>query len=191
MTVLFLSIAVTATFGWDVWPAFLDSMRFTRTVVLEQGNTGLHKIQSAFAWVRLWRGTIVQAYGIQAIVASAVMFALLRIWRSSIAIAHKKSALCLAALLITPYCMDYDLMLLAPVIALLAAEGKAHGFVNYEILCLTILWSMPGAVRNIAFVTFIPLAVPAMAFAFGLIYRRCNAQMRPTDRSHAVQIASW
>jgi hypothetical protein len=191
VTVLLLSVAVTATFGWSVWPAFLDSMRFTRTVVLEQGNTGLYKIQSAFAWVRLWRGTIGQAYGIQAIVALAVMIALLRIWRGSIATAYKKSALCLAALLITPYCMDYDLMLLAPVIALLAAEGKVRGFANYEILCLTLLWFVPSVARNIAYATFIPLAVPAMAFSFGLIYRRRNAQKQPGDASHAAQIASW
>src|SRR5439155_5653707 len=144
LTVLLLSVAVTAMFGWNVWPAFWDSMRFTRTVVLEQGNAGFHKIQSAFAWIRLWHGTIAQAYAVQAVAALAVMFALLRTWRAPIAMAYKKSALCLAALLITPYCMDYDLMLLAPAIALLAAEGKARGFADYEILSLTILWLIPG-----------------------------------------------
>ena len=36
---------------------------------------------------------------------------------------ERRKKLCLAALLITPYAMDYDLMLLAPVIALMATEG--------------------------------------------------------------------
>jgi len=190
-TVLLLSIAVTAVFGWDVWPAFFESMRFTRTVVLEQGNTGFHKIQSVFAWVRLWHGTTVQAYGAQAIVALTVMLALLRIWRGPFATAYQKSALCLAALLITPYCMDYDLMLLAPVIALLAAEGKTRGFVDYEILSLTLLWVIPIVARSVALLTFIPLAVPAMAFSFGLIYRRSNAQRRQAGAMQAAKIAPW
>ncbi|HKX65227.1 MAG TPA: glycosyltransferase family 87 protein, partial [Rhizomicrobium sp.] len=123
-TVACLSAAATASFGWQVWPAFLESMTFTRTVVLEQGNTGFHKIQSVFAWVRMWHGPVWLAYTAQIVAAVMVIFALLRIWRASIAIGYQKAALCAAALLITPYCLDYDLMLLAPAIALLAAEGK-------------------------------------------------------------------
>jgi len=190
-TVLCLAAAVTTIFGRDVWPAFLDSMHFTRTVVLEQGNTGFHKIQSVFALVRLWHGPTGLAYGAQAIVALTVMFALLRIWRASVPIAYKKAALCLAALLTTPYCLDYDLMLLAPVIALLAAEGKARGFAGYEILSLTILWCVPIVARNVAQATFIPLAVPAMIFSFGLIYRRCNAQTHQQGTLQEAKIASW
>lgn len=191
VSVLFLSAAVTAIFGWGVWPAFLDSMRFTRTVVLEQGNTGFHKIQSAFAWIRLWHGTIAQAYVVQAIVALTAMAALQRIWRGSVAMAYKKSALCLAALLITPYCLDYDLMLLAPAIALLATEGKVRGFAGYEILSLTVLWFIPIVARNIAHATFIPLAVPAMIFSFVLIYRRCDAQKRREKTLQTAKSASW
>jgi len=186
-----LAIAATASFGWQVWPAFLESMTFTRTVVLEQGNTGFHKIQSVFAWVRMWNGAVWLAYGVQVAVAVMVIFALLRIWRSSIATGYKKAALCVAALLITPYCLDYDLMLLAPAIALLAAEGKNRGFPDFEILCLAILWLMPIAARSFAQTTFIPLAVPAMLFCFALIYRRCGAQSSRKSAIPVAKIASW
>jgi alpha-1,2-mannosyltransferase len=189
--VLLLAIAVTAVFGSGVWAAFLNSMHFTRTVVLEQGNTGFHKMQSVFALVRLWNGPVPLAYAAQAIVVFTVMLALLRIWRGSIAMAYKKSALCLSALLATPYCMDYDLMLLAPVIALLAAEGKARGFASYEILSLTILWLVPIVARNVAHIMFLPLAVPAMLFSFGLIYRRCNAHGRQQVSLQNSKIVSW
>jgi len=99
--------------------------------------------------------------------------------------------LCVAALLITPYCLDYDLMLLAPAIALLATEGKARGFSGYEILCLAILWLMPIAARNFAQVTFFPLAVPAMIFSFALIYRRYRAEVRSPGALQPAKSMSW
>ena len=57
-TVAVLALAVTFAFGVDVWTAFLASTHFTRTVVLEQGDTGWHKIQSVFSLVRMWGGGI-------------------------------------------------------------------------------------------------------------------------------------
>ncbi len=186
-TVTCLAGLATLSFGWQVWPAFLESLAFTRTVVLEQGNTGFHKIQSVFAWMRMWKAPVPLAYGAQMAVAAISIFALLRIWRSPIAEGYKKAALCVAALLITPYCLDYDLMLLAPAIALLVAEGKSRGFAGYEILCLAILWLMPIAARNFALVTLIPLAVPAMLFSLALIYRRCRPGLRPVDALQPVK----
>lgn len=190
-TVACLIIAATARFGWQVWPAFLDSMTFTRTVVLEQGNTGFHKMQSVFAWTRMWNGSIFLAYGVQMAIAVTATFALVGIWRSSLAPGYKKAALCVAALLVTPYCLDYDLMLLAPVIALMAAEGRARGFSDYEIPCLAVLWLIPVAARNFTQVTLIPLAVPAMLFCLALIYVRYRRQQRRESAFQSVKIASW
>ena len=64
-TVVLLALATTLAFGPHVWQAFLDSTRFTRTVVLEQGNTGWYKIQSVFAWARMWGAPIPLAYALQ------------------------------------------------------------------------------------------------------------------------------
>ena len=190
-TVAVLAGLVTALFGLDIWPAFIQSLHFTRTVVLEQGNTGFHKMQSAFAWVRMWGGSISLAYLVQAAVALPVIAALITIWRDDVDDAYKKASLCLAALLITPYCLDYDLVLLAPAIALLAASGKARGFSDFEILCLAMLWSVPVIARNVAHVSLLPLAVPTMLFCFLLIWRRRNAQDHPKVAINAPQIASW
>ncbi|HWM60785.1 MAG TPA: glycosyltransferase family 87 protein [Rhizomicrobium sp.] len=175
-TVLAAGGAVTMIFGAEIWPAFMASAHFTRTVVLEQGNTGFYKMQSVFAGIRMWGGGVTLAYGAQAIAAVTVLYGLVRIWRGNIAIGYKGAALCLAALLVTPYSMDYDLMLLAPAIVLLIAEGTARGFKNYERLLLTVLWVVPAIVRNVAHYTIIPLAIPAMVFCLGSIYLRCGAR---------------
>jgi len=191
ITVVILSAMVTVLFGYDIWPAFVQSLHFSRTVVLEQGNTGFHKIQSVFAWVRMWGGSISLAYFVQAAVALSVIAALIRIWRDNLDEAYKKAALCLAALLTTPYLLDYDLMLLAPAIALVAARGKARGFADFEILSLVLLWCVPVVARNFAHATLIPLTVPTMIFSLLLIWRRRNARDRPEVAINAPQIASW
>jgi len=172
VTILLLTAAVTAVFGWAVWPAFAESMRFTRMVVLEQGNTGFYKIQSMFAFVRLLGGSIALAYLAQVLLALVIAACLVGIWRSRSSLSDKKSALCLAALMITPYCMDYDLVLLAPVIALSAAPGRARGLADYEILALVLLWLAPGITRALAHHAFIPVAMGAMLFSFMQIWRR-------------------
>lgn len=170
--VLVLAVAVTILFGANVWSAFLASSQFTRQVILEQGNTGFHKIQSVFAWLRLWGASVPVAYAGQAIASALVLFGLVRIWRSPVAAGYKGAGLCLAALLATPYSLDYDLMLLAPAIALIVAEGTARGFRDYERPVLVLLWGMPAAVRTVAFYTDIPLAAPLAIFCLILIYQR-------------------
>ena len=48
-TVLALVAISTLAFGADVWRMLIDALPFTREVVLEQGGTGWHKIQSVFS----------------------------------------------------------------------------------------------------------------------------------------------
>jgi hypothetical protein len=175
-TVATLLAAATLAFGVDVWPAFLEGARFTRLVVLEAGNTGWHKIQSVFAWVRMWGGSVPLAYGVQAAVTVAVAGALAWLWRSRADFALKAAALAIAALLATPYSLDYDLMVLAPAIAFLAAYGLTHGFRPFEASALAVLWLAPLAARSFAQLTLIPLGAPAMLLVFGLILSRALAE---------------
>lgn len=183
-TVFVMAVSVTLLFGADVWSAFLSSAHFTRNVVLEQGGTGFHKIQSVFAWTRLWGGPVMLAYGLQALTALAVLLALIRIWRGDMSMSYKGAALCLAALLVTPYSLDYDLVLLAPAIALLVAAGFEKGFANYELVSLALLWLVPIITRNVALYTFIPLAIPAMAVSLALIHNRYKgSQTLPSSRA--------
>jgi hypothetical protein len=175
-TVAALLAAATLAFGVDVWPAFLEGARFTRLVVLEAGNTGWHKIQSVFAWVRMWGGSVPLAYGVQAAVTVAVAVALAWLWRSRANFALKAAALAIAALLATPYSLDYDLMVLAPAIAFLAAYGLTHGFRPFEASALAVLWLAPLAARSFAQLTLVPLGTPAMLLVFGLILSRALAE---------------
>jgi hypothetical protein len=175
-TVAVLVAAATLAFGVEVWPAFLEGSRFTRIVVLEAGNTGWHKIQSVFAIVRMWGGSVPLAYAVQAAAAIAAAGALAWLWRSRADYPLKAAALAIAALLATPYSLDYDLMVLAPAVAFLAAHGLTHGFRPYEASALAALWLVPLVARTFAQMTLIPLGVPAMLVVFMLILRRAATE---------------
>jgi hypothetical protein len=165
----------------------MASTEFTRTVLLESGDVGWHKMQSVFAWVRMWGGSIALAYAVQGAVTLALAGTLIWLWRGCVPFALKAAALCLAAPLATPFSLDYDMMVLAPAIAFLALHGLAHGFGRYGKTALAALWMVPLVARPVAGATFIPLGVPAMLAAFMLALRDAAAvAVAPASRTDAA-----
>lgn len=176
-TVIVLALVTTLAFGIDIWRAFLASTHFTRVVVLEQGDTGWHKIQSVFSWARMWGGGIPLAYAMQAAATLAIAASLVALWRSRASFALKAAALVVGALLATPYSLDYDFVILAPAIAFFAADGFTRGFGPWEKSALALLWLMPLVARTIAQQAMIPLGVIAMSILFILILRRATGEL--------------
>jgi len=174
-TVALLAVATTLALGPHVWDAFLASTRFTRIIVLEAGDTGWYKIQSVFSWTRMWGGSIPLAYAMQGTVTAALGVALVWLWRGAASFPLKAAALCIAAILATPYSLDYDMMVLAPAIAFVAADGFARGFHNWDKSALAGLWLVPLVTRSVAEWTLIPLGVPMMIAMFLLVLRRAAA----------------
>ena len=173
-TVAALVIAATLAFGIETWRAFFVFAEYTRIVVLETGQTGWHKIQSVFSWARMWGAPVSLAYAIQGTVTLTIAAALVWLWRSRESFALKAAALCLAAVLTTPYSIDYDLMVLAPAIAFLAVDGPTRGFGPWEKTALAFLWIVPLIARGVAQVTFVPLGVIAMIAMFALVLHRAG-----------------
>ncbi len=176
-TVSVLALATTLVFGPHVWQAFFDSTRFTRVVALEQGDTGWYKIQSLFAWARMWGASVAVAYALQSVLIVALAAALIWLWRSTAPYPLKAAALCIAAILATPYTFDYDMMVLAPAMAFMAVDGDARGFGPWEKSTLAALWLVPLVARTVAQVTLIPLGVPIMLAIFVLLLRRSTLQL--------------
>src|SRR5437588_198928 len=131
-------------------------------VNLGHGHNGfLTAALIGFALVQLDRRPTLAA-SVQGAVTRGVAAALIWCWRSSAPFALKAAALCLAAILATPYSLDYDLMVLAPAIAFLAVDGLARGFGSWQKTALAFLWIVPLIARGFAQITLIPLAVIAM-----------------------------
>ena len=180
LSVIALSLLCSLAFGTEIWTAFLASEQFTRTVVLEQGQTGFYRIQSMFAWVRLWGGPVPLAYAAQGLLTLLCAVSVFRIWRGGASQGNKSASLCIAAILATPYSLDYDLMALAPAIALLAADAIAGGWRPYEKSLIAGLWLMPFVARALPALTLIPIAVPVMIAALALTLRYADGEASRT-----------
>ena len=176
VTVAALVVATWIGFGGAAWIAFRDSFEFTRTVILEQGDTGFFKMQSPFAAVRLWHGSVPLAYAVQGAAVLIVGFFLVRLWRSEAAFALKSAALLSGALISTPYLLDYDLMVMAPAIAFLVSHGLERGFLPYEKTALAFCWVAPLLTRSLAEHIGLPLGLIALLTLFALAYRRAVAE---------------
>ena len=173
-TVAVMTAATLAVFGLDAWTAFVRSLSFTREVVLEQGSPGWHKLQSAFAAVRMVGGSVPLAYAVQAAVIVAVAIVLAFVWRGRADLRVKSAALLTATLLGTPYCFDYDMVVLGPALAFLAADGIRTGFGRFEKTLLAFVWIMPLLARSVAYATLLPLGPGAMAWLFAAIAARAK-----------------
>src|SRR5581483_3888144 len=172
VTVVLFAGASYLAFGEAAWRGFFESAAYSRAELLEAGGPGFEKAQSVFAAIRLWGGSVGLAYAVQGVVTLAVAVVLVQVWRSDRQFARKGAVLLLAAVLGTPFSLDYDLMILAPAIAWLALLGLREGFRPYEASVLAFLWLVPLVARNVAGATGIPLGVIAVALAFFMAARR-------------------
>jgi glycosyl transferase family 87 len=179
-TVIAVCAVTWAAFGTATWIAFRDSIDFTRTVVLEQGATGFFKIQSPFAALRLWGAPVGLAYMAQALLALAVALATIKLWRSGSAYPRKAAGLLTGALLVTPYLLDYDLVVLGPAIAFLVADGIKRGFAPYEKSVLAFAFVAPLVTRAVAEHAGIPLGLIAVGLVF--IFSMRDAALSPPSR---------
>jgi hypothetical protein len=179
------TVALTLTFwGWPVWQAFFDSLTPTRTIVLETGDTGFEKFQSAFAWLRLWGASVSVAYGLQAFVSVGVAAGCIWIWRSRADHRLKGAALLTGALLSSPYVLDYDLVVFGMALALLVAHGLHRGFYRWEKSLLALGWFVPVCARTIAGTAYMPLGFFTLVAIFALTMVRGRSSHDVSTSSH-------
>ena len=164
-----------ALWGVPVWEAFFNSLHASRTIVLEQGSTGFEKFQSAFAWWRLWGARLPLAYAAQAIVTVASVGATFLVWRSDADARLKAAVLLLAALLSSPYVLDYDFVVLGMAVACLVAHALQHGFARWEKTLLALAWLCPLFARTVAGTTLLPVGFFILLAVFALAVQRALA----------------
>ncbi|HET7888530.1 MAG TPA: glycosyltransferase family 87 protein [Bradyrhizobium sp.] len=176
LTVVTLIAASCFAFGIDSWTAFIGSTGTSRKVLLEQGAAGFEKLQSAFAAVRLWGGSVPLAYAVQSVVSALAVLATAWAWRASNDRALKAALLVCATALTSPHLLDYDLVLLAPALAFLTLAIYEDGARDFDKTLLALIWIMPLLTRSVAGLTSIPLGLLATLALFALVLRRLYRQ---------------
>ncbi len=178
VTVLGMSGFVTVLYGFEIWPAFFESMTLTRDIILEQGETGWFKIQSIFSAVMLWTDWLALAYAMQIALSLAVLAVVCFAFWYTHSIEERAAVLILGSLLVTPYSLDYDLVALAPALAFLVVRGLRDGFADFEVSLLVIAWFAPLITRPLMMVTGIPFALIAMLALFYVLAKRILANSK-------------
>jgi alpha-1,2-mannosyltransferase len=186
-TVAALVGAVTLVLGVDVWQAFLASTAFTRRVLLESGDPGWEKLQTVFAWARLWGAPLNVAYALQGAVTIGIVAALVMLWRSRASFAMKASAFAIASVLGTPFSVDYDMTILAIAVAYLACDGLERGFAPWQKTTVAALWLIPLIARSIAGATFVPVGALTMLAALAFVVWRAVIE----TRDETATVSDW
>lgn len=157
----------TLCFGVDEWARW-QSVSGAVQSVLDGGTVGFAKMQSVFSGLRLLGANAGIAYAVQGSVAVAAALILFFAVRRTGLIVEAAGATLVAALLTTPFLLDYDLVLLGFPIALLATRQS----LPWERIVCVICFAMPAFARTIGIYAGIPVAAPLAMFLFGLLIRR-------------------
>ena len=174
VTLAGMCVIATLAFGNEIWIAFYESRHFSQGFILEAGSTGWQKIQSIFSAVRMWGGSVNQAYFVQGILALFLTVSTIWIWRSKADHDLKAASLIVGSLLITPYMLDYDMVALAPALLFVTRYGLKVGFVPYERLLLAVIWMSPILTRPANEYLFLPIGLVSMLALFGLILHKAK-----------------
>jgi hypothetical protein len=128
-------------FGVNTWESMLDVSALTRATLLDQGQIGFEQIETLFGALRYFNVPLEIAYATQALLTTLVAIGLIHLWRSPVQYEIKAAGCITGTLLMTPYLLPYDLLLLVPAAAFLVRQGLRDGFHPYEraVIFLTLL----------------------------------------------------
>lgn len=166
--------APTLVFGPEIWSGFYETMRQARLEVMEAGAIGFEKIQSVFAQARFLGASPALAYALQGATTLALAAFVYRLWRGPARAEIKGAGLIVAAALATPYAVDYDLVVLAPAMALLIRDGLARGFGPYEKTILLFAAFAPAIARPIGSAVHISMGLAALVLLIAIVRRRAR-----------------
>jgi hypothetical protein len=161
-------------FGVQTWPEWYALTRAAQTA-MDAGTVGYAKMVSPFAGLMLLGFPMGLSYIGQGVVSLtvAVMLGLVS-WRRDFT--PQLGALMLAgSVLVTPFVLDYDMLLIAPAMIVIAAAGSAGGFRSWERLAVFLAFAAPAFARPLGMNLHLPIMPEIAFFLFWVLWRRMRA----------------
>jgi Glycosyltransferase family 87 len=149
----------TGLFGWGVWHGFIANLATGRRV-LEDGLVPFSKFLSAFALARMLGAGLAAAYAVQCLSAGAALGVMIRAQMRRASPGVECALIVLASLLITPYLLLSDIVILVFPLAWLLADWAREGFPPWSKVLLLLGYLLP--VLNLAY-------SPAHVCLFGML----------------------
>ena len=177
-----LVAATSWLYGADIWMAYLRDVVPQQHFLQEHGNGMLLlQISSAFYAGRLVGLPIGLAWGLQAIVSAVAIAAVIWTFRRRRDPVLSTALLIAATFLVTPYALNYDMVVLAWVLALLRQRAGNEPIDDYLIIAM---WTLPLTMM-LAGLIHIPLAMLVLAaFATRLVWQLAQNEARE-KRTHS------
>lgn len=166
-TALVLALMATLAFGSDIWAEW-RAVSATAQAALEQGAVPYAKMQSAFAGAMLLGAPLWLGYAVQGLVGVGVIGVVVRAsWRRRYDL--PLAALMLAgAPLVTPFVLDYDMVLLAFPLIWLAARTPRP----WERIACAAAFIAPAFARPLAMHFGVPIMPLVLIALFAVLARR-------------------
>jgi len=154
------------------YAAFFANSTYAREV-LNQGLVDPALMQSFYAGLRVLNVPVIAAYATQGLLSAGVLTT-----AAGVAFRYRPSGLALgaltvsAAVLVTPFLLDYDLLVTALPLGWLVLSGAKNGFRNWEKLLLLGAFLLPLATRKLAQLAHLPIAPLVLLIVFTFVIRR-------------------
>ncbi|MCT2400781.1 glycosyltransferase family 87 protein [Novosphingobium mangrovi (ex Huang et al. 2023)] len=184
ITALALAGLAALAFEPGIWAEWLAASGRAQAA-MEAGAVPFGKMVSTFAAARLLGAPAAVAYGLQVAVALTVVLAIAYLCRLGAWSAGLGATVLAGAPLVTPFVLDYDLVLIAFPLLYLAGEGLRTGFRDWEKLGLLLAFVVPVFARPLALKASIPVTPLVLLLLFALIVSRSAADAR--SERHAQQ----
>ena len=168
-TVAMLSLVSLALFGLDFWLAFLEASREAASprVVNEMFENIFMHMTTLLPAMRILGFPPAVAATVQLAGAVLAVAAVWHAFRRHGPSDARTAVLVTAMFLISPYTLNYDLLLLMPVAVALFRQGQAQGFYTGERLIYVALWGIPTMCMAVNLAGF-PIT-PLIVLLFGWI----------------------
>ncbi|NEU97301.1 glycosyltransferase family 87 protein [Bradyrhizobium uaiense] len=168
-------------FGLDTWLKFLD-VSHSAGQALENGEVGFSLLQSVFAAARMLGAGAGTAYVIHGLAALGMVCVLIWMLRQKISAAAERSIIVLACLLVTPFSLFYDMLILALPLAWMLREWLKVGFPAWSKMVLGVTFLAPmvfylPVLYQLSAVQPLPFGAPVIILFCWLLVRE-NTQTR-------------
>lgn len=171
LTALALATSAALAFGPQIWPDWLDTSVRAQDA-MAAGAVGYAKMTSAFAAMKLIGAPTLLAYGVQGLLSLTVAGLLARAawgrrWNPGLA-----AATLAGAPLVTPFVLDYDMVLLGFPLLWLTGQGLRDGFRAWEKAAILFAFAAPVFARPLAMTAGVPVMTLVLSGLFVVIWRR-------------------
>jgi len=185
LTTLLFALLAWLAFGIESWEAFRDHAAVAADY-LRSGVLPWDKMASVFATARLLGASVALATVLHAVVALAAGAMCAWAWWRGGSLELRVALAVTGTTLVSPAIYDYDLVLLAVPIAILAADGMHAGWTPGVRTLLVIAWLAPLIGTSLARYAHLPLVPLVLLALFWACWRRLRlTTAAPLSRTRA------